>query len=243
MATVDTTTEPLETGVPGFDRALDGGLPAGRLYVLSGPPGSGKTTFSSRVIATGAASGDRCLFVTMHETVEQLVTDMGQYDFGFATAAESDHVEFINVVEGADRNPLKQAMRNQSGSSVNQLTNRLTTYIDSRDIDRVVIDSTMVLEYLLSGTDTDLVPFVTKLKQANATVLLISEMTDPTAYAPEHYLAHGVIFFHNFLEEDGMRRGLQILKMRGQPVSSDIRPIAFTAQGIEVGAGDQANPA
>lgn len=234
MATADTTTEPLETGVPGFDRALDGGLPAGRLYVLCGPPGSGKTTFSSRVVATGAAQGDRCLFVTMHETIDQLIADMSQYDFGFEHVAQSDRVEFINVVETNDRNPLQKAMRKSSGSSVNQLTNRLISYIESRDIDRVVIDSTMVLEYLLTGTDTDLVPFVTRLKQADATVLLISEMTDPSAYAPEHYLAHGVIFFHNFLEEDGMRRGLQILKMRGVPISSDIRPLAFTAQGLEV---------
>lgn len=237
MATADTVTEPLETGVPGFDQELDGGLPPGRLYVLCGPPGSGKTTFSSRVVATGAAKGDRCLFVTMHETVEQLTEDMGQYDFGFEKVVNSDRVEFINVVESSDRNPLQKAMRNNSGSSVNQLTNRLISYIESREIDRVVIDSTMVLEYLLAGTDTDLVPFITKLKKADATVLLISEMTDPTAYAPEHYLAHGVIFFHNFLEDDGMRRGLQILKMRGVAISPDIRPIAFTAQGVEVGAG------
>lgn len=242
MATADTAAEPLETGVPGFDRALDGGLPAGRLYVLSGPPGSGKTTFSSRVIATGAASGDRCLFVTMHETVDQLIDDMSQYDFGFEAIAESEQVEFINVVDSGERNPLKQAMRNKSGSSVNQLTNRLISYIDSRDIDRVVIDSTMVLDYLLSGTDTDLVPFVTKLKQADATVLLISEMTDPTAYTPEHYLAHGVIFFHNFLEDDGMRRGLQILKMRGVSISTDIQPMSFTTRGIEVGDRVDASP-
>ncbi len=236
MATADVSTESLETGVPGFDRALDGGLPARRLYVLCGPPGSGKTTFSSRFIATGAANGERCLFVTMHETVDQLIADMSQYDFGFAQAAETDQVEFINVVEGSERNPLTKAMRKHSGSSVNQLTNRLTTYIESRDIDRVVIDSTMVLEYLLSGTDTDLVPFVTKLKHVDATVLLIAEMTDPTAYAPEHYLAHGVIFFHNFLEDEGMRRGLQILKMRGVPISADIRPLTFTPKGIQIDA-------
>lgn len=234
MATADTTTDALETGVPGFDKALHGGLPGGRLYVLCGPPGSGKTTFSSRVVATGAANGERCLFVTMHETVDQLIADMSQYEFGFDKAAQSELVEFINVVDSSDRNPLQKALRKNSGSSVQQLTNRLITYIESRDIDRVIIDSTMVLDYLLAGTDTDLVPFVTKLKQADATVLLISEMTDPTAYAPEHYLAHGVIFFHNFLEEDGMRRGLQILKMRGVPISADIRQLTFTSQGVEI---------
>ncbi len=32
------------TGIPGFDEVLDGGLIAGRTYLISGPPGSGKTT-------------------------------------------------------------------------------------------------------------------------------------------------------------------------------------------------------
>ncbi len=234
MATAESTNESLQTGVPGFDGALEGGLPANRLYVLCGPPGSGKTTFSCRVITTGAQAGERCLFVTMHETVDQLIADMGQYDFGFDEVAQSDLVEFINVLDSNDRNPLQKAMRQNSGSSLNQLTSRLVTYIESRDIDRVVIDSTMVLDFLLSGSDIDLVPFVTRLKQADTTVFLISEMTDPTAYSPEHYLAHGVIFFHNFLDKERMRRGLQILKMRGVSINTDIRPISFTGQGLEV---------
>jgi KaiC/GvpD/RAD55 family RecA-like ATPase len=59
-------------------------------------------------------------------------------------------------------------------------------------------------------------------------------MTDPTAYADEHYLAHGVVFFHNYLEEDRMRRGVQVLKMRGTAIDADIRPIEFTDAGLSV---------
>ena len=235
MARAESSVGPLETGVSGFDQMVGGGLPADRLYVLCGPPGSGKTTFSARVVATGASRGDRCLFVTMHETVDQLIDDMSQYDFGFERAARSDRVEFVNVVDDEERTPLHKAFSGNGSTSVNQLTNRLISYIETREFDRVIIDSTMLLEYLLAGTDTDLLSFITRLKQADSTVLLISEMTDPNAYAPEHYLAHGVIFFHNFLEEDGMRRGLQILKIRGVGASTDIHPVMFTDGGLAVG--------
>jgi KaiC/GvpD/RAD55 family RecA-like ATPase len=64
--------------------------------------------------------------------------------------------------------------------------------------------------------------------------LLISEMTDPTAYSDEHYLAHGVIFFHNYLESGGMTRGIQVIKMRGTAIDCDIRHISFSDRGLTV---------
>jgi KaiC/GvpD/RAD55 family RecA-like ATPase len=57
-------------------------------------------------------------------------------------------------------------------------------------------------------------------------------MTDPTSYADEHYLAHGVIFFHNFLEAGGMTRGVQVIKMRGTAIDPDIREIEFSDEGL-----------
>jgi circadian clock protein KaiC len=34
----------LETGITGLDDILQGGLPAGHVYLIEGDPGSGKTT-------------------------------------------------------------------------------------------------------------------------------------------------------------------------------------------------------
>jgi KaiC/GvpD/RAD55 family RecA-like ATPase len=59
-------------------------------------------------------------------------------------------------------------------------------------------------------------------------------MTDPTSYADEHYLAHGVVFMHNYMEGDGMRRGVQIIKMRGTDIDSDIYPVDFDDDGLHI---------
>jgi len=59
-------------------------------------------------------------------------------------------------------------------------------------------------------------------------------MTDPTSYSDEHYLAHGVIFFHNFLDGGSMTRGLQVIKMRGTAIDCDIRKISFSNTGLRV---------
>jgi KaiC/GvpD/RAD55 family RecA-like ATPase len=218
----------LSSGVPGFDALVDGGLPRDRLYVVSGPPGSGKTTFCSQFVTQGAKEGDDCLYVTMHETEAELREDMSGYEFGFDRALQSDAVEFLNLVTDAGKRTLTQF------GTDGGLTNRLEAFVESNGVDRVVVDSTMLLQHFLSDVTDEITGFLSALKQTDATVLLISEMTDPTSYSDEHYLAHGVVFFHNFLDSGGMTRGIQVIKMRGTAIDCDIREISFSDSGLYV---------
>ncbi|HKJ76795.1 MAG TPA: ATPase domain-containing protein, partial [Gammaproteobacteria bacterium] len=41
------------TGIPGLDEALDGGLPAGRVTLIAGPSGAGKTVFLNEFVYRG----------------------------------------------------------------------------------------------------------------------------------------------------------------------------------------------
>ena len=218
----------LSSGVPGFDELVQGGLLSDRLYVVSGPPGSGKTTFCSQFITRGAKEGEECLYVTMHETKEELIQDMSGYEFGFDRAMQSGSVEFLNLVTETGKRAITQF------GTDGGLTNRLVAFIESNGVDRVVVDSTMLLQHFFSDMSDEITGFLSALKQTDATVLLISEMTDPTSYSDEHYLAHGVVFFHNFLDSGGMTRGLQVIKMRGTAIDCDIRQISFSDQGLRV---------
>jgi KaiC/GvpD/RAD55 family RecA-like ATPase len=91
------------------------------------------------------------------------------------------------------------------------------------------------LRFLLDDDEDTMIQLLSSLKRTDATTLLISEMTDPSAYSEEHYLAHGVVFMHNYLEDEGMRRGVQVLKMRGTDVDTDIQDVEFTDGGLRVG--------
>lgn len=224
----------VSTGVPGFDRLVDGGLIGERLYVLSGPPGSGKTTFSAQFVKAGAEEGDKCLYMSMHETKDELVEDMGSFDFGFDRAMAGNRVHFMNIFAEQSQNVLIPRSGTDYRSNVQNMTNRIVNFVNKHEIDRLVFDSTMLLRYFYSEEDNAFIQFVSSLKQTDATTLLVSEMTDPSAYSDEHYLAHGVVFFHNYLETTGMRRGVQVLKMRGTDIDSDIKELEFSDEGLTV---------
>jgi hypothetical protein len=55
--------EPLATGLPDLDRALDGGLPRGQLSELVGPVSSGRTSLLVRLIASATAQGELAALV------------------------------------------------------------------------------------------------------------------------------------------------------------------------------------
>jgi KaiC/GvpD/RAD55 family RecA-like ATPase len=218
----------VSSGVPGFDGLVEGGLLKNRLYVVSGPPGSGKTTFSSQFITDGAKSGENCLYVTMHETKEELMQDMSGYGFGFDQVMASGKVQFLNLMTESGKRTITQF------GTDGGLTNRIVAFLEHQDIDRAVIDSTMLLQHFFENMSDEITGFLSALKQTETTTVLISEMTDPSSYDDEHYLAHGVIFFHNYLENGGMTRGVQVIKMRGTAIDCDIRAIEFSDEGLRV---------
>ncbi len=60
------------TGISGLDHLLSGGLPANRVYLVEGDPGTGKTTLALQFLLEGRNKGESCLYVTLSETEEEL---------------------------------------------------------------------------------------------------------------------------------------------------------------------------
>src|SRR5690554_6206811 len=73
QATVVTNGSLVSTGIAGLDDITRGGLPAHRLYLIEGNPGSGKTTLALRFLLEGASQGESTLYVTLSETREELL--------------------------------------------------------------------------------------------------------------------------------------------------------------------------
>jgi CheY-like chemotaxis protein len=95
--TPDTTPTNAATGVPGLDDIVAGGLPRGRLYLVEGDPGTGKTTLALQFLLEGARRGERTLYITLTETADEHVA---RVTHGRITLRKK-RVRLVEVIEEA----------------------------------------------------------------------------------------------------------------------------------------------
>ena len=70
----------VRTGIPGFDTVLSGGFRPGKSIALSGPPGSGKTTFGMQFLYSGAKDFDEPgIFVTLSQSPTEIKNDFKSF--------------------------------------------------------------------------------------------------------------------------------------------------------------------
>ncbi len=70
------STARVSTGIRRLDLMLRGGYREGTVTLISGPPGTSKTTLASAFVSAGCARGDCALFVGFDEPVQQVFLDL-----------------------------------------------------------------------------------------------------------------------------------------------------------------------
>ena len=88
------------TGVWGFDEVLAGGFSRGHVYLLEGVPGTGKTTLALHFLLAGAKENERCLYMALSETAEELRQGAASHHWTIG-----DNIEV--VVVGVDGNQVQ----------------------------------------------------------------------------------------------------------------------------------------
>ncbi|MEI6624354.1 MAG: circadian clock protein KaiC, partial [Actinomycetes bacterium] len=69
-------TELMSVGVDALDRMLGGGVYRGSTLLVSGGPGTGKTTLAAQAVEAACARGEQALFVSFEESAEQQIRNM-----------------------------------------------------------------------------------------------------------------------------------------------------------------------
>jgi KaiC domain protein len=93
--------ERLATGVPGFDKLIEGGIPRGFFVAVVGEPGTGKTVFSIHFIAEGLREGDKCIYVTTEESRESIISQAALFGFDFESAIQRNQLVIIDALMGS----------------------------------------------------------------------------------------------------------------------------------------------
>lgn len=224
----------VETGIDGLDDVLRGGLPPNRLYLLEGEPGSGKTTLALQFLFEGVKRGQRCVFVTLSESEEEL---------GASAQSHGWSLEGITVVEiiASEENLKPDSRYTMFHPSEVELGETIRTVLAEAERTkpaRLVFDSLSELR-LLAQSPLRYRRQILALKQffsrQQCTVLLIDDKTGEGSDMHLHSISHGVISLERLTPEYGpMRRRLQVLKLRGRDFQTGYHDCQIQRGGVEV---------
>ncbi|HIP90434.1 MAG TPA: KaiC domain-containing protein [Candidatus Nanopusillus sp.] len=91
------TIKRIETGIPGMDELLYGGIPMRNIVLLSGGPGTGKSIFSQQYIYYGLKKGEPGIYITLEEHPVAVRENM--LNFGWDTRPYEEQGMFA-IIDG-----------------------------------------------------------------------------------------------------------------------------------------------
>ena len=224
-----------ETGVEGLDEILAGGLHRGRVYLIEGSPGTGKTTIATQFLLAGAKEGEKGLYITLSETEEELRESAASHGWEFA-----DPVSVYELVppESLLDEEQQQSLLYSSDLELGETTKRIFEAIEKYNPRRIIVDSLSEIR-LLAQSSLRYRRQVLALKhyfaRNGATVVMLDDLTSETHDKTVHSVAHGVIRLEELAPDYGAdRRRLRVIKYRGQSFRGGYHDMIIKTGGVTV---------
>ncbi|TET66030.1 hypothetical protein E3J49_00150 [Candidatus Bathyarchaeota archaeon] len=245
----------VDTGITGLDTMLQGGFPEGRMILMTGGPGTGKTIFCAQFLNYGATqNGVKTVYISLDETKNHFFEEMLTFGWDFKELEQDGRFTFIDASD-VRRIPAQAFQTTQIGelpvsgkklARVRLIDKIFKTFEGGRSIDRfigdigaqrVVLDSISGLTFRFPKAwekRQAILDIMEALNDIGATCLITSEAVsigEERQVQPEEYLSQGVIQLQTLGTGE---RSVRILKMRGTEVDSIPRPYKIGKTGIEI---------
>lgn len=217
------------TGIPNFDKLIEGGFEKASTNLVVGGPGSGKTIFATEFLVNGMNCGENCLYVTFEERKEEFYHNMLRFGWDLEAYEKKGLFTFLEYT------PTKVELMLDEGGGI------IESIILKKKVTRVVIDSitsfVLLFEDELSKREASLKLF-NMISNWNCTSFLTFE-TNPSEKEKMdtrtmEFESDSIIMFY-FVRSKVMReRYLEVLKMRGTKHSKKIYKFDITPNGVIV---------
>ncbi len=219
----------VRTHVDGFDQVIGGGIPEGSVVLISGNPGTMKSSLAFNILQKNAeATGMQSAYVSLEQSRESLLRQMKSMNMD---AGDTGNIRIIDL--GSIREELEVATMDDTVTSV--LKEYLSEDLRGGEYELLVLDSLDVLE-LSSGVSSKRshVFFLFEwLREMGLTSLIISESNPEEVLEKgyeEGYLADGIINLTlNSDESDTVRRKIRCVKMRNTPHETSYFSLQFSS--------------
>jgi circadian clock protein KaiC len=233
-ASTPTSLPKVPTGIQGFDEITEGGLPEGRVSLVAGAAGSGKTVFAMGFLVNGAEKyGDPGLFVSFEETAHDLEVNFASQGFDLKALEEKGLVTLDHI--RVERNEIEEA----GDYDLEGLFVRLGAEIDAIGAKRVVLDT---IEVLFSAFKDEVViraeikRLFQWLADRGVTAIVTGESGERsiTRHGLEEYVADCVVVLSHLVDDETATRRLRIVKYRGSAHGTNETAFLIDQHGISV---------
>jgi circadian clock protein KaiC len=224
----------LPTGISGVDDILRGGFPSDCLYMVTGTPGSGKTTLALQFLLEGVRRGEPCLYITLSESRKEITKVARSHGW---------NLEGIYICEliPSERNLSAEAQLtvfNPSELELGETTEAMIAAVDKYKPKRVVLDSLSELR-LVAQNSLRYRRQILALKQyfggQDCTVLMLDDRTGDISDGQLESIAHGVLLLEQLANQFGAeRRRLRVVKMRGVSFRGGYHDFVIRKGGLDV---------
>lgn len=229
-----TPSEKARFGIGGLDDVTGGGLARGRLFLLEGSPGTGKTTIATQFLLEGAAQAERSLYITLSETDEELRAGAASHGWSL------DDIELfeLNPPESLLDEEQQQSLLYSSDLELGETTRRIFEAFERVNPDRIVLDSLSEIRLLAQSSlryRRQILAIKQYFARTKATVLMLDDLSSEAEDRTMHSVAHGVIRLEELSPEYGPeRRRLRVLKYRGQRYRGGFHDFVIGTGGVRV---------
>ncbi|MEM3737193.1 MAG: ATPase domain-containing protein [Candidatus Bathyarchaeia archaeon] len=232
------------TGIPGLDELLGGGLPRGRIILIVGGPGAGKTIMSAQFLFNGITKyGENGIFVSLEEAKHHFYREMINFGFDFNQLEKQKKFIFLDaspIRHMPDEVKIGKTSVGRSEFSIFSLVERIKTSAEIVNAKRIAIDplTLLVFQYPdIFKRRAAILDLTEGLMTSDVTVLVTTELRrlGPNRdIDPEEYVAHGVITLQTLPIKRSSMRVIQVEKMREVAIDLQPRPYKITDKGLEV---------
>ena len=223
------------TGVAGLDEILAGGLAKGRLFLVEGSPGTGKTTVASQFLMAGAEQGETVLYITLSETEAELRDGAASHGWEFP-----ENFEVFELVppESLLNDEQQQSLLYSSDLELGETTKRIFEVFERLQPARVVLDSLSEIRLLAQSSlryRRQILALKHYFSHNDATVLMLDDLTADVMDKTVHSVAHAVIRLEELSPNYGPeRRRMRVLKYRGRRYRGGYHDFVIETGGVRI---------
>ena len=222
-----TSTERLSCGVPAVDQMLHGGLFEKSLWLVAGPTGTGKSFLTAQFVAGGVAAGERSLLHSFEESHDQLLRNAAAWGVDLAGMEASGRL--CIVAEAPEAASLEDHLQ------------RMKATIEDFRPDRVAIDSLTALQRIatVKSFREYVLGLAIHIKLRSLLGMMTTSVSDflgaeGTGELHVSTISDAITLLHYVPVGGEMRRGVQVLKLRGSDHDKSVREFRITGHGMEL---------